>query len=360
MSPLATKNNALVLKDGKLTEDCDCCQQNGACCYTHGQGANATTRCAGSTKAWCDQQTDGTFGGSGSVCSGSVLVSAKRIEITLQGSDRVVQWSQAANFQFASSAYGCIYLGDEVWSSYVFAGSRMAGTYSLTKTTSGVSLPNNWQVVAGEWYYYYSDDDIAWLLVAAQNAWGNIECRLRANVWGAAFWNLTHPRGSIFIPTGRVPNIVNARYFGIGERLTARDYDTGNVYCIEQRCNDGVYRPQFNGPSASSPPTATVNGSQPVWQWAGELVFDYSPTPISATWQLCDTPDPPPDEGAEYEWQPSGWSLPVRPEPYPFPQINGAPVCGNSSTPELVSGSDAESAGATVTRIRAFYDPVQD
>ncbi len=71
--PLAVKNNAIILKDGRLAENCGCCGEwycdvsgGGACCEVGAAGSSPTC----SIKPACDCEGTGqTFKGVGTVCS---------------------------------------------------------------------------------------------------------------------------------------------------------------------------------------------------------------------------------------------------------------------------------------------------
>lgn len=60
--PLATKSNAIIIKDGKVAESCGCCD-SGACCESNGTcSVKPESQCQGAGK---------TFKGVGTVCTGN-------------------------------------------------------------------------------------------------------------------------------------------------------------------------------------------------------------------------------------------------------------------------------------------------
>jgi hypothetical protein len=92
---LATKNGSLIVKDGKIAENCGCCGDGWYCC--------AEKAC--------------------------VLNGATSATITIQAQD-YLRWS---NYKISVS--------DTRYESYSFLGSEIAGTYSLTANTSS---PKSW------------------------------------------------------------------------------------------------------------------------------------------------------------------------------------------------------------------------
>jgi hypothetical protein len=76
--PLATKNNAIIIKDGKLAENCDCCggwycdvSGGGACCEDGPAGSPATC----SIKPSCECEGAGkSFKGVGTTCASNPCV----------------------------------------------------------------------------------------------------------------------------------------------------------------------------------------------------------------------------------------------------------------------------------------------
>jgi hypothetical protein len=90
--PLATKNNALILKDGKIAENCNCCGDwycdvsgGGACCEDGPVGSPPTC----SIKAACDCEAIGqSFKGVGTKCETSPCC-------TKCGSDIGLTWCQS-------------------------------------------------------------------------------------------------------------------------------------------------------------------------------------------------------------------------------------------------------------------------
>jgi hypothetical protein len=221
MTPIATKNNAIILKDGKLAENCGCCN-------------------------WCK--------------------GAQTIEVSISSQDTTSNYKQELPERFAADSSCCLQSSDELFTSYVFAGQRMSGTFSLTKLASLTQSRFFGSVDAGTWYYSFSDDDIAFEIVlypvsgtisVAANGWQAWHYQLNENSW-CQQPNSTPPFDC------RSPTSHTARYYGVGERQAAIN-DNYTLSCPSsfiQQCSNGIPNPCFHGPQSAQTPSGISRRGQ--------------------------------------------------------------------------------------------------
>lgn len=240
MSDIATKNGAIILKDGKLAENCNCCGCKDA------------------------------------------IANAQSIEVSISSSNRVFQYRQQMINRFSADSKCCLQGSDELLTSYVFAGQAMSGTFSLTKITepNGIASVFSDAVPFGAWYFSYADDDIAFDVTLIPNT---LSLYARARGWTAWHWQLnTNSWCNQRLSNGftwdcRSPISHSGKHYGVGERQSAinDDYTLSCLSSFIQYCSSGIGRPCYHGPDPV-PPQAVGRGQRLAGATSGASATAYA------------------------------------------------------------------------------------
>jgi len=128
--PLATKNNALIVKDGKVAESCACC--GGWWCYD-ARGC-CLRGCEESFE--CEQDcvsSGGVFLGAGTVCNFGAIVYPVSVTAVLAGSLPVVEACSPTIVR--SPPFGAVTSNKDT-----LFGTQWAGTYSLSRQSAETGI----------------------------------------------------------------------------------------------------------------------------------------------------------------------------------------------------------------------------
>jgi len=230
--------------------------KEGACCEGTTCSVKPQCQCQGAGK---------TFKGIGTTCV-NPFAKAQSIEVNISSSDRVSHYKQQIPPRFPADSNCCLQSSDELFTSYVFAGGKMSGAFSLTKLAAAVPSLFGGYVQQGDWLYSFSDDDISFELVLSPAA-GVLQ--VNAVGWMAWHWQINE-NGWCQQPNSippfdcRSPTTHTAKYYGVGGRQSAinDDYVLSCINAFIQQCSSGFGSPCFHGPaSVPTPPGARRRGA---------------------------------------------------------------------------------------------------
>jgi hypothetical protein len=235
-------------------------------------------------------------------CNCCPILTASGIEVTVSGVNHVSRYKQAMNWNFFTDAVCCIMAGDNLLTSYVFAGQNASGTFSLTKAASNVTLPVFGLIPAGAWYYSFSNDDIVFAITLTTTTSCVATLTLMATSWAAYHYEINeNPRAGGCPPftffVWRCPTSAAGRHYGLGEKNTVAGNSVA-MSCNLANCSDALARGCFQTTTGAGDRFA-INQSWTLTDYPKtgnaynvNLVAKYKPSLISH--RFCREPEIPP------------------------------------------------------------------
>ena len=242
--PLATKNNAIIVKDGLLAENCDCCggwycDSKYGCCIINGV---ATSNCEEECVA-----AGGIFHGAGSVCctslSAQFLNNSMPASITLSfAGSKPKAYGHGCTANPSGTTVDLSYDNSAGWSPLdVFALNNWPDTIVLTRTENttsyssygwnggGIEAPSSANATV-TCSHTTRDGRVAWVIASLTvESWSRNKCIGRTNpsefspngangISSALIWNLsaTCSGTSLSGVTAASQSITNSNGFGLG------------------------------------------------------------------------------------------------------------------------------------------------